>query len=260
MGTLPLVPTQAHIEHIREQGLILLSPHLDDVAFSIGHLVQKIGTGVLVNVFGRSLHLARLPTGPSQPLTELDVSAIRHAEDERFARLCGLARVDLGLPGPELLGRRPNDGAHLLTDVAAALPRITETLAAMRVPGKRPFVWGPLGVGRHVNHTATHRVLEKLPADLRANFRWGYYEDLPYAHDPFARAMRVRQIAANSAGLQRYAHRCSWESKRALVSIYSSQLRREPSAYQFRPAAHWPVGIHEALWMAPCDGPGGAPC
>lgn len=257
MATKPLLLTPEHVQHVREQGLVLISPHLDDVAFSIGHLVEQVGGGLLINVFSRSLHLARLPAAQTAPLTESDVAAIRHAEDEQFAQRCGLQRLQLGLPGPELLGRRPNDPAGLAADVAAARPALAGALEQARQMGKRPYLWAPMGVGRHVNHQAVHQVVRELAPELLPHFRLGFYEDLPYAHQPFDRldSLRLLGIRWRNADFARHVQPCTWNAKRRLLAMYPSQLRHPPSAYRFRPASIWPLGMHEALWLRPQDLP-----
>lgn len=241
---------------MRRERLVVLSPHFDDAGFSIGRLLQEAGAGLLINVFSKSLYLARVPVDVPRPLTEPLVNVIRNAEDERFATLCGLSRRQLGLAGPELLDRRPNDLQGMMEDVLSARPAVMGALTEYRQEqAGRPFLLVPMAIGRHVNHHAVHQLVREQVDELACRFRLGFYEDLPYAHDPVERIRALRRFAGewHGHGFERHAFPCSWQDKRELVGIYHTQLRRPPAGYKFRPAAVWPLGMHEAVWMRSQD-------
>lgn len=250
----PLRP--AHLAHMAREDTIVLSPHFDDACFSVGSLLEQVGSGTLINVFNRSLYLARVPLGAPQPLTEAAVGAIRGEEDARFAAHCGLSRRQLGFAEPGFDGRRPNDLSGLSRDVEAAGTAVHAALLE-HISGtdRRPYLLAPMALGRHVNHHAVHQIVRAHAPQLMAHFRLGFYEDLPYAHDPFERARGLRRFAAEwrGQGFVRHAWSGGWPAKRSLVAMYATQLRRPASALKFRPAALWPLGVHEALWMRPDD-------
>ena len=250
----PLRPP--HLAHMAREEVLVLSPHFDDACFSIGSLLEQLGSGTLINVFNRSLYLARLPAGVAQPLDEAVVGAIRGEEDARFAAHCGLTRRQLGFAEPGFDGRRPNDLSGLPRDVEAAGAAVHAALLEhVAGPDRRPYLLAPLALGRHVNHHAVHQIVRAHAPQLMTHFRLGFYEDLPYAHDPVERARGLQRFAAEwrGQGFVRHTWSGGWPAKRSLVAMYATQLRRPASALKFRPAALWPLGVHEALWMRPAD-------
>ena len=246
----------AHFAHMAREEVLVLSPHFDDACFSVGSLLEQVGGGTLINVFNRSLYLARVPAGVPQPLTEAVVGAIRGEEDARFAAHCGLTRRQLGFAEPGFDGRRPNDLSGLQRDVdAAGQALLSALLEHVTGTDRRPYLLAPLALGRHVNHHAVHQIVRAQAPQLMAQFRLGFYEDLPYAHDPFERARGLRRFADewHGQGFVRHAWSGGWPAKRSLVAMYATQLRRPASALKFRPAALWPLGVHEAVWIRPAD-------
>jgi hypothetical protein len=231
-------------------GVVVLSPHFDDACFSVGGLLEALGGGELINVFNRSLYLARRPAGLEGTLDEAQVQALRDAEDQAFAERCGLRRSVLGGAEPGFHGRRPGALEAVEQDIATMQDAVMAALLA-RVPtaGQRAFLLAPMAVGRHVNHHAVHAMVARQRETLARHFHLCFYEDLPYAHDPFQRAARLRAFQAAWPTWQRGVHAPGWARKRALVALYPTQLKREPARWKFRPASAWPWGVHEAVWM-----------
>src|SRR5207248_8520035 len=93
---------------------VYLSPHHDDICFSLGALTTKIRGGVLVNIFSISsytdeaLHLSLDPRLVSQ---------IRNQEDDGFALKCGLTKHNLDQPDSPLRNRGPYDSRNRLGEV-----------------------------------------------------------------------------------------------------------------------------------------------
>jgi LmbE family N-acetylglucosaminyl deacetylase len=232
------------------QGVVVLSPHFDDACFSMGGLLSQMGAGHLINVFSRSVYA---PGAGQLGLTESQVHAIRQAEDCAFADRVGLIRTELGGAEPDFWGRRPNDLSGVPADLLAMQPPVLEALARHACAAKRPFLFVPMATGHHVNHHAVYEMVRQNATELNKSFRLAFYEDLPYAHVPTTRYRAVQRFKASFPGFVRRSFPLSWAAKKSLITLYGSQLRRAPHPLKFRPAALWPIGMHEAVWFAPDD-------
>ena len=108
-----------------------MSPHFDDVCFSLGGLTARRRAGILVTLCSLSAFAEQrgnLPTDPAQR-TEF-VSALRRDEDDRFAAHCGLTPVRLGLQEATLRGHSPFDTPR----AQEVSPLFARTIAAALEP------------------------------------------------------------------------------------------------------------------------------
>ena len=235
-------------------GIVVLSPHYDDAAFSLGATLAAAGSGLVANLFTRGAHRALAPA-PMFPPAELvaEVSALRQAEDRDFAERLGLQRVDFGLDEPALLGMGIRDprGIEPSRDVLRGplLAALAEWTAAGPVT-----LFCPAGIGGHANHIATRAVVIEAMPRLGGRARVLFYEDLPYAG-------RWRQRRAGLADLRRAlrGHRLVRRihavsdpaTKLALIRLYASQHREPPKTLRgFSPRTMWPPLAHESAWEA----------
>ncbi len=177
--------------------LLVLSPHLDDAALSLGgHLdvLARRGARVLV------LTLATAdPVGELSPAAVdrhrrwglgADAMAVRRAEDLEACRILGVEAVHW--PFTDALYRRqPRQGAALYPTLRSLFGPLhpadrdrAEELAEQLLQLPRAArVCAPLAIGRHVDHRLT-----RLAAELAWNPRSvEFYEDFPYA-----RSLRAR--------------------------------------------------------------------
>lgn len=235
---------------------VFLSPHHDDVCFSLAGSVVAMGGGDLVDLFTRSAYVERAMTLPADPAERVEaVTRLRTAEDEAFAARCGLERHDLGLDEPGLRGRTSFDLSALRPEVerlSAPLLALLERLAA-REGSQRAMLFCPLGIGGHVNHVATLVAVAAALPRLTPRYRVYFYEDLHYASRAGARETGLERArrALRGAALARRAVPLSprrFADKMALVALYRSQHRGEPDPSRFTPAAPGAAGPHEAVW------------
>jgi LmbE family N-acetylglucosaminyl deacetylase len=247
-----LAPSSGSLEFLRTYERVYLSPHYDDVCFSLGAMARALGGGTLISLFTRSLYIANAEIGAQKVWSQEKVTALRDAEDAHFADACGLQRMSLGLDEPALRGRRPH-GPGIDEDrvqLKAPLSRMLETLPK---PGARPIaLFCPAAIGGHVNHVATLlTVLELLPS-IERRYRCFFYEDLFYASSygrRIAGLIRLRLRVGPRRRAVRHVHRIDQpESKLALVACYTSQHRRPPTIDRFSPATFPPSPAHEAFW------------
>jgi LmbE family N-acetylglucosaminyl deacetylase len=245
----------AEVRQMASQGVVVLSPHFDDGCFSLGGLLTAMNTGLLVNVFNRSMHLPKSGTSDALPDAEALASEVRGQEDQIFADRCGLRRCQLDGAEPGFFGRRPNDLSGVTQDIEAIADAMIDKLKQLASEeGVRPWLMVPMAVGRHVNHHAVHQIVLRHRNFLQSAFRLAFYEDLPYAHEPLSRMTAIKRFKSQwGPAMTRATWASPWSHKQLLVMIYASQHRRKPSLLKYRPAALWPFDCHEALWLNPQD-------
>ena len=228
---------------------IYLSPHFDDIAFSLGTFAARHPGGVLINVFTRGANVAatgfRVTVTPA--LVE-QIGAVRDAEDAQFAAGAGLSRLALGAEEPMLRDRRVFDPAGLDDDIGQIRALLRETLDHLTADAPAD-VFCPAGIGRHVNHLAVRAVALEWFGQRGAGSRLFFYEDLPYAGRLRRRWRDLKDLRA-AAGDRLVRH--SWRAaagKLAQIGLYSSQHKVPvTNLWRFSPAAPWPIGPHEAVW------------
>lgn len=182
---------------------LILSPHLDDGAFSCGGLLAACQTAgketLVVNVMA-----GEPPSGPLSPYAQslhdrwqFDRDAVlqRRVEDRRAYALLGAAVVYFDIP--DCIYRRDarsgatlyNSDADLFAGIAPAEkePLSDAITSRLRELPSAERVVAPLGLGQHVDHQ-----LVRLAAERRWGERLWYFEDYPYARDAAALAAVIR--------------------------------------------------------------------
>jgi hypothetical protein len=235
---------------------IYLSPHHDDVCFSLAHLAERSG-GILINLFTRSQYVASDLALPCDADARIDaVTRLRREEDLRFVAATRLARHDLEFPEPALIGRGPFDPADIESEIANLSARLVPLLLAL-LPDTGPAgasLYCPIGIGGHRNHLSTLLVVREAWRQLRARCTLFLYEDLPYASVPQAREAGLRHAAHVFAGHGLAGHATTLDPAGAArkmqhISLYASQLRAAPPEADFRPASGATSALHEIVWQ-----------
>jgi len=235
---------------------VYLQPHSDDVCFSLGALAHRRRAGNLLTVFSISSYVER----PGKPLSPEEVTTIRKAEDTAFAAACGLKARFLDLKCCSILRRGAFDLGWVGENARRTETALLGALLALaeRVPGRRPWLFSPSGIGGHVDHLAVRMVIVRHFERLSALYRVGFYEDLPYASEPYAPGGRLRQLGLDRlvAGLPgrkliRHVQPLgdAVETKLALIRLYASQFAETPASLdRFTPATRAEDPPHEAIW------------
>lgn len=229
---------------------IYLSPHHDDIAFSLGALVAREPGGTLVDLFTRSGYVAGMSWRDPISTARVDeISALRRLEDAAFAERFALERLDLGLAEPSLHGRDPFAAGGVAEDAEALREPLAAALAGLLERGPCR-VFCPAAIGGHVNHLATRAVVLELWPALGAGHELLFYEDLPYAGSRRKRRRGLADLRTATGG--RMLRRAAWRAgadKLAAVNLYPSQHKAPlRSLWRFSPSALWPIGPHEAVW------------
>jgi hypothetical protein len=243
---------------------IYLSPHNDDVCFSLGHFAQRQKGDHLVNLYTVSHFIkARkfrrmlieagfalrkiLKTGPSS------VTELRNSEDRRFAEYCGLIRHDLALQEPSYRHLSSKNLKHMQSDINEVIVPLQAIIQDLASHGDTTLIFCPMGIGGHRNHLAVLLAMLRLLPMLPRQCKVLFYEDLPYASDPAQRQTGLKRFRRLlNLPLRRIAIPITPEeyaAKLALAGIYKSQFRGKPKPEKFIPcdssARQQP---HEAYW------------
>jgi LmbE family N-acetylglucosaminyl deacetylase len=173
--------------------VLYVSPHADDVAFSAaGQLTRDVAAGRRVTLL--TLFEPAQDDGPRS----FSDRAARRAEDEAFARACGVRLERAPFADAIVRRRRYRSPQKLFAPLAAdEAPLVDEVRALLQahVDGGCARVVAPLGVGGHVDHQIAHRASCGLSGcDLR------FYEDTPYVLTPYQLPRRFARLDAEVTG------------------------------------------------------------
>lgn len=235
---------------------VYLSPHTDDVCFSIGHLAGRLG-GDLVNLFTLSRWAAIKMELPADEAAQAEVvSRLRRQEDQQFAQAAGLVPHDLGLREAPLRGSEPFDLADLDVDLAALSASLSPYLLALLPSDSDPAsasLYCPMGIGGHRDHVLTLLAVRDAYETLRHRCTVFLYEDLHYASVPHTRDVGLQRAGQLFAGTrlspileELQSH--DVERKMRWIGLYASQHWRTPRIADFTPASGMASGLHEIVW------------
>ena len=207
--------------------VLLLSPHPDDIAWSLGGTLARL-TGAGVEVWTLTF-FTRSRYAPGHRTQDVEhVSAVRAAEEHSWAGATGVVLLrgelaDSGLRGYDdltELGAQPEPDVVL--DASALLRGVVDRhgMDAVLAPGSR---------GGHVDHTAVRLAAAGLPAELPVL----HYDDLPYAVTlaPPAGGQRVLVDVADlwdakEAGMRHFPSQC-WQDTLPVVRAYAASVGGE---------------------------------
>lgn len=159
--------------------VVIVSPHPDDAAFSVGGMMlQEAAAGrvVVLDVFTR---VAWWRYGAPVPER---ITAMRYAEEKLMSRLAGVELRMLGLREAllrgyqlgEVFAAQPGEAdLHVAAEIGAAVRNLAAEWAGAQW-------WLPMGIGGHLDHrlardAAGHALQAAGVAEVR------FYEDQPYA-------------------------------------------------------------------------------
>jgi LmbE family N-acetylglucosaminyl deacetylase len=194
--------------------ILLLSPHPDDIAWSLGGMVSRLRAAgaqlFAVTFFGRTRYAPGSAAHGSSAAT-----AVRGAEEDTWASLAGV-RVDRGyLPDASLRGY--DDDTEMGAEPSPEIVRAAGDHLCAALAAVRPHLTcAPLAAGCHVDHRAVRLAVAASRQRLASGLLW--YEDLPYAEGS------ARPGTDDPVLIDVSSH---WRAKEAGVRCYPSQLPEE---------------------------------
>ena len=209
---------------------IFISPHLDDVALSVGGIVNNLvnnnieteiwtffsGSPDDVNLsdFALSLHKRwELP---------LNAPKIRRLEDKKACKILGAQFKHFNLP--DCIYRKDQDGNPIVreeNDLYQPIPpsqqflvtMITEEFITTTLPGD--IIVSPMAIGNHIDHRIIVAAIEMAsPSTLL------FYEDYPYVVKSQSSPINHSKLTPNKFDLQ-VENIITWH---AAISAYQSQI------------------------------------
>jgi LmbE family N-acetylglucosaminyl deacetylase len=236
--------------------VLILSPHCDDVAFSLGASMMAREWGAVAT--GNDVTGAVIFSESRYSLLrgwDNDVAAqtaVRNAEELAAADMAGYRVEFLGFPEPGV-----RSGYAKVTDIfspdldftldpvwAAVDARLRQLLRGFDAAGGG-IVLAPLGIGHHVDHRMTAAVFRSALPDL-PRVQPAFYEDLPYAARFSSQEIR-RLVPADLALRPVLFSAGKLEDKLRLLRVYESQVSADDYDSV---AAHWDCrGRAELVWM-----------
>ena len=199
--------------------ILAVSPHLDDAVFSAGArlaehaiagdavMVVTCFTGNVAEPHGFAL-ACQLDKGLGP---DIDYMALRRAEDEAACALIGAA--PLHLPLLEAPHRGYDSAAALFGPPLASDSMLSELVTALKeaAAGCRPdLVYGPYGVGNHVDHHLVREAMECVFASTPVI----WWEDYPYAmREPAAPPSIIRYPVSGEAADRKLSATLAYESQ-----------------------------------------------
>ena len=180
------------------EGAYLLSPHFDDICFSLASFSYRLKRGKIFTLFSWSANIVNekikfivgahnLKGGTEAFDYSVGlVSRLRLTEEKDF---CRDIAFDLALGcfvDAPLRGRHPFKDSiqNALEDTkifSEKIRAILESIAHPKSNQAKPLLLCPIGIGNHIDHLIVLNVIVQNLDPIRAKFRVGFYEDLPYA-------------------------------------------------------------------------------
>jgi LmbE family N-acetylglucosaminyl deacetylase len=211
---------------------VFLSPHYDDIALSCGGTAARIAeSGAIPDV---ALMFGDHPD-PRQPLTDFaqtlhrqwgldaaEVIASRRAEEAIASAVLGTKASFLPFRDAIYRGARYQGDDQLFgapADDEASLP--SAIIDELELGSESVRVYAPLAIGFHVDHQLAFLTGVEL---AKRGFEAWFYEDLPYALKPGARARRVEAIGSKFSPDVQVDISAQWEKKIDAIFAYPSQL------------------------------------
>ncbi|EER22289.1 MULTISPECIES: PIG-L deacetylase family protein [spotted fever group] len=212
---------------MKKAKIILLSPHHDDIAFSIGGMISiycytKNIKCYLINIFNKTKYC--LPTCKTT-----NVNKQRNAEDNRFAKQFSLNKINLNFPDSSVL-RHTAHSEIICTPHDIRRSFLMQKLNKIFKYIKPNKIFCPLGIGGHIDHKMVKEICLEI---FRNNYHnLVFYEDLPYAYD--YKSQYIKDIIKRTMPLKLHAKYINitsrWYIKEKSIFFYKSQVTKETIA------------------------------
>jgi len=224
--------------------ILVLSPHRNDAAFSLGLAMEAwLAARHRVTVLGVFTRSATAPFSDADTVHPNDllsyVSGMRRKEDAELLKLLPKLRMeDLNLKDAPIRLRCASGDEYTREPSAedSAVAKIHKALAKLDAESKIDAVVLPLGLGHHVDHL----VVRNAVLEFSATRACAFYEDLPDALrdgesfeanrdiDPAIEAQLATLGGSFAPAVLTNRDETSIKRKLKMVSVYASQIN-EPT-------------------------------
>lgn len=150
---------------------IYLSPHFDDIAFSLSTKIQTGGT--ILDVFTISNYVE------NDCCLGKDVSDVRKNEEMSYIRTNNLKYEMLKLPDSGLNGC-PFSRYHVVPIDPNLEKELLDVIFKLKTKSKINTLFCPMGVGKHLDHLQLFLIIQKHYVELKKEFKIVFYAEVPY--------------------------------------------------------------------------------
>jgi LmbE family N-acetylglucosaminyl deacetylase len=226
------------------KSLLVLSPHADDAALSVGGLIQSLTpcrSVLVLTLFGRSNYSRNSDAGNWEAVTEM-----RKREDLAFTQRVGASLVYFDFPEAALRYRSFDQIFARNSQRLNCPSRMLNVLRKLLRQLQPVLVLAPLGLGSHRDHLVTMNLGRRICRD--ENIPIAYYEDLPYAEDYSER--KIRQVVKRIDETLRPISvqiRFGLNAKLNNLSLYRTQISAEEMSSVAEYAKRW-TDPTERIW------------
>lgn len=203
---------------------LLVSPHSDDIAFSIG------GT-LLQNIFNRPILMVTIFTksnySPCINIYKSDtITKVRHLEDIEFADKLEIGFQNFDFSEPLLRGyRRKEIFANKNPASDPIYPEVYSALSELIKSSQCELIVSPMGLGNHIDHNIACNICCRIAKEN--NIRIVFYEDLHYASRLTLKQIKGRAYSISPNIEYRKINITSiFNDKMENILLYKTQARR----------------------------------
>ena len=229
--------------------IILLSPHADDIALSLGGWLARTeteNTGLLkkIEVFTGFNWSSTMPHTPEADGDTTKATELRILEEQRFCDRFGMSLSFGMLPDTSILKIDHLEPTNLDTDYRLVILR---GLFAEHL--QNTIAFAPISLGEHIDHRLFTRAILETKAEMLLTV---FYEDLPYS-TWFNEAKRLAVIR-EKLGESVASYHCQLGSaerqqKRECLRFYRSQINEEEVATVMDYHLTGPDNSFERVWV-----------
>lgn len=206
---------------LKKNKIVFLSPHLDDIAFSLGGAVASFASFfelILLNIFSETRYLYH-----KDPKNSLSANEIREAEDRAFSQRIGAKRITLGFPDTSVL-KHTSQSEFITSFRDHRYTPVKKEIEKVLLKENPDIVFCPLGLGGHIDHRIVFHAI--WYQEIKTQAQIYFYEDLPYtAHLDLLTVESIIQSKMDQKGRAIYFNITDFIcQKEQGISLYKSQL------------------------------------
>ncbi|NJD78608.1 MAG: hypothetical protein FIB08_16190 [Candidatus Methanoperedens sp.] len=209
---------------------VLVSPHSDDIAYSIGGALLQdyfYKPVLMVTIFTKSnFTRSNFPLCVKLDNSEI-ISKMRHLEDVQFTTKNDMRFLSFpfpeasmrGISRQEMFSNVIPDSYTIFSDVYLALSGLIKTYAC-------DLIVSPMGLGNHIDHIMVSDICNKIAHEN--NKKIVFYEDLPYASFLTSNKIKTRANTI-SPDLKPFKVDISevYKDKLTNLDLYKTQIRSD---------------------------------
>lgn len=240
---------QSIFERNNFRRIVLLSPHPDDIAYSLGgsvYLIPPNCHSIIITVFNKSIYVSESSTN----LNKQNITLLRKREELSYADRIGVQQFFLNFPDASILGYTAQSelqGNYKDKRFKYVCSKIDNLLCSI----SPDLIFCPIAIGKHIDHRI---VFEAAYLSFLKN-KWNmlYYEDLPYVY--YADKVDLTTLTVDKLKTKTSTIFCDIteviEKKRSNLFIYQSQVtpRDETAIINYAQRIHFERNCFaERLW------------